>query len=324
MTTTEPPSTVSVVIPTRARPDLIVPLARRILAEPELVDLVIATGIGDESVAALEAIRDEDARLNLVVVDPPPSAAQARLAAVQAARGEIVLLLDDDIWPAPGVVAGHARYHRERSDVAVGGMMPVRLTATRLPGQASIRLYAEEWQDNWRAHHDNPLDALWMGHFSVSRDTFVKVEEAQDAWDDAYHEDTDLGLRLIEAGVTGVAADDLHAEHLQQRHLPDALRDAERQARGVVRLAARHPTKSGQLPSYMVEPVWLYRASALMNQSLIRRVVIKAGFTIERAAGRARLWRIETAVVRVLRRLVAMSAIQQVQAGERDGEKRGI
>lgn len=95
MTTTEP--IVSVVIPTRARRDLIVPLARRILAEPELVDLVIVTGIGDESVAALEAIRAEDERLSVVVVDPPPSAAQARLAGAQVARGEIVLLLDDDI-----------------------------------------------------------------------------------------------------------------------------------------------------------------------------------------------------------------------------------
>ncbi len=206
----------------------------------------------------------------------------------------------------------------------IGGTMPVRLTPTRLPGQASIRLYAEEWQDNWRDHHDNPLDALWMGHFSVSRETFVKVEQAQDGWDDAYHEDTDLGLRLIEAGVAGVAADDLRAEHLQRRHLPDALRDAERQARGVVRLAARHPDKHGQLPPYMVEPAWLYRASALMNHSLVRRVVIKGGFTIERAAGQAHLWRVETAVVRLLRRLVAMSAIQQVRVGERDGEKRGI
>lgn len=206
--------------------------------------------------------------------------------------------------------------------------MPVRLTPTRLPGQASIRLYAEEWEQSWRDHHDNPLEALWLGHLSLARETFVKVEEAQAGWDDAYHEDTDLGLRLMSAGLSGVAADDLRAEHLQRRHLPDALRDAERQARGVVRLAARHPDQRRALPSYMVQPTWLYRAAGLMNKPIVGRIVIRLGFTLERLAGRARLWRVETALVRLLRRLVGMSAIQRIlaedSARERDGEKRDL
>ena len=85
---------------------------------------------------------------------------------------------------------------------------------------------------------------------------------------------------------------------------------------------------AAQLPSYMVEPAWLYRASRF-NEPARWFGAWSSGSASRSSglAGRAHLWRVETAVVRLLRRLVAMSAIQQVRAKistERDGEKRGL
>jgi glycosyltransferase involved in cell wall biosynthesis len=307
--------TMSVAIPTRGRLDRIVPLVERMLAEPGVVDVAVATGLGDESIPQLEDVRSRDDRLKLVVLDPPPSAAVARLAATKQTTGEIVVVLDDDIWPEAGFVEGHARYHVEGANLVVNGTMPVRLSPRREPGQAAIRIYADEWEQSWKDNHDDPLRALWMGHLSVRRESLIEVEDTiHGTWDDAYHEDTDLGFRLADSGLIGVAADDLRAEHLQDRRLPEVIRDAERQVRGIERLAERYPGRQQILPQHVVDPALLFRASRVLNYRFVGPLTIRVGAAVEYLAGRLHLWRLETAVVRLLRRLVAMSALQRLNA----------
>lgn len=309
----DPPTpSVSVVVPTRDRPERIMALVKVLLAEDAVNDIVVVTGTDDASVPGLVDLERTRPELHLVTLDPAPSAATARLAGAQRATGDIVLLIDDDVLPEPGIVDIHARYHQQREDIVVAGAMPVRLPSSRGPGEAATRLYAEEWERCWRDNHDEPLNALWMGNVSLRRTDFIKAELASDGWDGSYHEDADLGLRLAAAGLTGVAADDARAAHLQSRTLGDVVRDARRQVQGLNRLRSRHPAQYGQLPSYMVEPAWLFRVSGLLANPVAAGVFVACGGFVERASGFLHLWSIETATVRLVRRMISMSVVHQL------------
>src|ERR1700730_5035232 len=51
----------------------------------------------------------------------------ARNRAIQAARGEILLFLDDDVWPADGLIECHLDLHRRDAwAAAIGPMVPPR------------------------------------------------------------------------------------------------------------------------------------------------------------------------------------------------------
>ncbi|HUP54052.1 MAG TPA: glycosyltransferase family 2 protein [Methylomirabilota bacterium] len=92
---TTPPS-ISVVIPTRARPDLVTRAVASALAQTvgDLEVIVVVDGPDATTVRAVEAI--DDARIRVIVADPPLGAGEARNRGVAAARGVWVAFLDDD------------------------------------------------------------------------------------------------------------------------------------------------------------------------------------------------------------------------------------
>lgn len=87
---------VSVVIPTRKRPELVVRAVRSALAQTfrELEVIVVIDGPDEYSKAALGQIGDE--RLRIIALPENVGGSQARNTAVREARGEWIALLDDD------------------------------------------------------------------------------------------------------------------------------------------------------------------------------------------------------------------------------------
>jgi glycosyltransferase involved in cell wall biosynthesis len=88
--------TVSAVIPTRNRPDLVSRAVRSTLAQThrELEVIVIVDGPDSATEGALAAIRDP--RLRVIVLRRPVGAAQARNLGVESAQGSWIAFLDDD------------------------------------------------------------------------------------------------------------------------------------------------------------------------------------------------------------------------------------
>jgi hypothetical protein len=302
---------VSVVIPTKNRPAIVRSIVDQVAADDSVVEVIVVMGRGDPAEPAITSMGERDARIRALVLDPAPTAAAARLAGAKAAHGELLLLLDDDVLPAKGVPSGHARRHDGHDGLVVLGAMPVRLRPQRRPGEAAQRLYAEEWERSWEEHRDNPLSALWGGHMSVRRADFLRVEGAGSGWDGSYYEDRDLGLRLRADGLAGVEADELRAEHLQQRGVPEVIRDADRQGRGLVRLAQQHPDSEGQLPAHATSPQVLSALSRCLDHKATSALLCAALTGTVQLAGALHWWRGETGGVRLIRRLAIMSAVRR-------------
>lgn len=87
---------VSVVIPTARRPELVGDAVRSALAQTfvAIEVIVVLDGRDDETATTLEALGDD--RLRVVTLHPAGGGNAARNAAVRAARGQLVALLDDD------------------------------------------------------------------------------------------------------------------------------------------------------------------------------------------------------------------------------------
>jgi len=80
-------------------------------------------GSDDGSVEWLKERRRDDGRI--VVLDLPNRGAGAtRQAGIEAASGDVVLLLDDDVIAEPGLVGGHLRHHADLEPKVVIGYMP--------------------------------------------------------------------------------------------------------------------------------------------------------------------------------------------------------
>lgn len=100
MSTSEADVAVSVVVPTLDRPARASAVVRAVLAgeETPLEILVVDQSSGDGTARALDEIGDERVRR---LAHQPPSTSAARNAGAQAARGDYVAFLDDDVEFAP-------------------------------------------------------------------------------------------------------------------------------------------------------------------------------------------------------------------------------
>jgi glycosyltransferase involved in cell wall biosynthesis len=95
---------VSVVIPTRGRPELVSRAVRSVLSQTlrELEIVVVIDGGDPATEFALSELSEEDARLRTVVLDTSVGGPDARNRGVECARGQWIAFLDDDDEWLPG------------------------------------------------------------------------------------------------------------------------------------------------------------------------------------------------------------------------------
>jgi glycosyltransferase involved in cell wall biosynthesis len=218
---------VSIVAPTYRRrhglPGFLAPL----LDQPGLTELVMAVdGSDDGSVEYLQGLARDDPRV--VVLDLPNRGAGAtRQAGVEAATGDVVLLMDDDVIASPGMVEGHARHHAGLEPRLVLGYMPNDWRA--LPrGRRGIGLiYRRAYESHctrFLADPDFVLHGMWGGNLSMPREKLLEVGIEKLAVKRG-QDDREFGLRCLKAGVQGVFDPALHSLHLYDRDLPAFRRD---------------------------------------------------------------------------------------------------
>jgi glycosyltransferase involved in cell wall biosynthesis len=301
--------TVSVVVPTYNRRDNLEAVVHPLLDDPATTEVVVVVdGCNDGSIEHLEGIARLEPRLKPLFVDNG-GAARARQTGVEAAVGDVVLIIDDDVIAAPGLVTGHARHHAERQGIVVVGYMPTRMSAREEPGEHASALYARAYERSCERYEHDPreiLRSLWGGNVSLRRRDCLRVPQENPRFREYYHDDREWGLRCLKAGLVGVFDRSLLAEHRYRRPLAAALRDARSEGRGRVRLHQLHGDILGPLDRAAFErnlppPArWLVRAARYPR---FYRVLLALLTRLANLAGRLRLPTFELRTVQLLRRM---------------------
>ena len=241
---------VSVVIPTYRRRERVLrhvaALANQTFGDFEAI--VVDDGSDDGSAAALRAL---ETTFPLAVIEQEnQGAAQARNVGARAARGEVLLFLDDDMEAAPSLLAEHDRCHREGADLVVGDMP---LHPDSPPGLLSwgVGFWAQSRRERLLEPGAEPgLDDLLTGQISISRESFERLG----GFDTSFTreglfggEDIDFGYRVVKAGLRVVF--DPEAISYQYYDVDPAayLRRARETGRSEEELVLKHPEQASRL-----------------------------------------------------------------------------
>ena len=236
---------ISVVIPTHQRRDLVVgavlALARQVYVGPfEVIVVVDGSTDGTE-----DALRRLETPFQLTVLTQSnQGAAAARTAGGFAARGEILLFLDDDMEADPELLAAHDRAHRAGASVVIGH---IPLHPDSPPGLLGT------WVGRWVDHRKDRLSQpgavvrvmdLVGGQISVSRAAFEDVGGFDRKLTDGGtygHEDVEFGYRLLQRGHTAVFEPQAVSWQRYSVRPLAFLRQARQSGRGSVMFARKHP-----------------------------------------------------------------------------------
>jgi GT2 family glycosyltransferase len=232
-----------VVVPTFRRRQLLAPLVASVLAQDPHDLIVVVDGDDDGSLDLLATLARADDRLRPIGQENRGVAA-ARQAGLEAATGDVVLFLDDDVVPRPGLLAGHLAHHRRAPDRVVVGYSPNDPDVLVGVERAVASQYARSYETIvafYERHPEFILYRLWGGNVSIRRDVVRHVGLVADIEGARRHEDLDFGLRCLRHGLTGVFDRALAADHHYRRSLDGYRTDG--RASGVHRVEIhRHHT----------------------------------------------------------------------------------
>ena len=212
-------------------------------------DFEVVVSIDGSDDGTLEAVEGFAAPFAISAVR---HANQGRAATVNAgvarARGEILVILDDDMEPTPELLAGHLHEHEPGARVGAVGAAPFRLQEPMPPFS---RYRGERFNDliSELARRPESIDFLeaYTGNFSVRRADFIGAGGFDATFDGYGLEDYELALRLTRTGVRLVLAADAIAYQHYDKGFAAAARDSESRGRSTVIFASLHPSDAAGL-----------------------------------------------------------------------------
>jgi glycosyltransferase involved in cell wall biosynthesis len=262
----------SVVIPTYQRPELL----RRCLESLREQDLdaqrfevvVVDDGSGDATSDVLATA----ASSNVVALTQPRNAgpAAARNRGVQAAGGELVLFLDDDVAATSDLLATHLAIHQQHNDPRLGvlGRIDWDPTLTVTPFMHWLDTSGLQFAyDTWLREGpvDPPYGAFYTANLSMHRELLV----AEDGFDERFpypaFEDIELAFRLTKRGFHldyRPSARGFHTRAMALRGFRARMRKVGESAELIRRAAPDFPLDDQQLDEQDVSSVELLRRAA--------------------------------------------------------------
>jgi glycosyltransferase involved in cell wall biosynthesis/peptidoglycan/xylan/chitin deacetylase (PgdA/CDA1 family) len=241
----------SVVIPTFNRRDIVtasvLALEQQRFSEPFEV-IVVVDGSNDGTATCLRSL---EVSFPLIVLEQSNSGASlARNQGAQAARGEILLFLDDDMEADPDLLAEHERCYKSGTEMVIGHM-PLHPDSPEGILKRGVGTWAEERLARLTSPGAKPaLHDLLTGQFSIRKQTF----DAVGGFDTAFtqggafgNEDIDFGYRIEQRGLHIV----FNPRAVSwQRYVvqPDAyLRQRRDSGRADVALARKFPERASEI-----------------------------------------------------------------------------
>jgi GT2 family glycosyltransferase len=218
-------------------------LVRQTVPAAQIEVVVALDGPTDDSAAMLDRWCAERRLARLRWLEQPRGGqAAARNAGAALATTPVVIFLDDDIVPEPGLVAAHLAHHAASQSIAVLGDS----VFVRHPRDAFYPMTAWAWWEDLFHDRADPAHVpasrdLCAGNFSVRREDFLRVGGFDIAFSGYGGEDYELGYRLQRAGVRFAADRSARALHHHRADLVKVLRNTRQEAHGDVLLGTKHP-----------------------------------------------------------------------------------
>jgi GT2 family glycosyltransferase len=288
---------VSVLIPTHQRREALRAALESLSHQsvvPSAYEVVVATDACSDGTQ--EMIDGLDVPYGLSRVEPRGRGRSAAVnAALAAARGEVAIVLDDDMRVVPEFVERHRAHHPAGSRRCVLGAVPVELGE----GSTHAARHVKARFDRHLARLADPAHlalprSFYTGNASLRTEVLSEVGGFDESFGIYGNEDVELSLRLRKAGVE--LGYDPEAKAVQEygKDLVGLQRDTLAKGRTTVQLARSHPEFFDDLrlaDPYDGSAPWLAVRALLL--SLTRRLpgIASGVFAVFSLLERAGLWR---------------------------------
>jgi len=234
----------SIVIPTYQRRALLEELLRALEQQNVPHDcfevIVSVDGSEDGTAEMLESLHPPYALRWML--QPNRGRAAACNAGIRMARGEIVILLDDDMQPAPEFVSGHEAAHRAHPACGIIGAAPVVISESSSP---STRYIGTKFNGHLaklaRPGYSMRLRDFYSGNFSLPRALFERAGGFDESFIEYGNEDLELSERLSRMSVPIVFSPDALAWQRYTKDFAGLARDNLSKGRTAVLLGRKHP-----------------------------------------------------------------------------------
>jgi glycosyltransferase involved in cell wall biosynthesis len=165
-------------------------------------------------------------------------------AAIEAARGEVCLFIDDDVIASPQLVAEHLAAHRREPRTLGIGVLVQREPEGN---DWYVRAFTRAWNEHFDELRRRP--ARWTdcygANFSAPRSTLEEIGGF--ASDVPTVEDFDIAYRLDGAGLAARYLPNATAVHDDEKTRGRMLADTKREGAAYAEFAARHPGTAKEL-----------------------------------------------------------------------------
>lgn len=192
---------ISVVVPTYQRRDVILRTLDTVFRQEldgEYETIVVVDGSTDGTADALRTLRPPCAFR--IIEQPNRGLSAARNAGLRAARGEIVLFLDDDLLCDPGLLRAHSDAHREWQNTIVCGAIKPGPGTENLAFDLHRRVLRNAGSTALEGGELRWPSVAFGANDSAPREILLRAG----GYDEAFvnmREEVELGIRLWKAGI---------------------------------------------------------------------------------------------------------------------------
>ena len=172
---------------------------------------------------------------------PNRGRAAACNAGIRVAEGDLLILLDDDMEPAPQFLTAHLAAHAATERLGVVGAAPVSVQPSSPPIVDYIGWkFNQHLETLAQAGHQFGLRDFYSGNFSIDRRTLVEAGGLDESFTEYGNEDLELSHRLAKAAVHLVFSSEALARQHYTKDFPALARDNLAKGRTAVLLASKY------------------------------------------------------------------------------------
>jgi len=161
---------------------------------------------------------------------------------IRLARGELIVLLDDDMQPAPEFLQAHAATHMTGRQRAVMGAAPIVEVRKETPATRYVRRKFNQHLCRLAdADHVFALRDFYSGNLSIPRAVLLDAHGFDEGFTIYGNEDIELWWRLQAAGVELAFSETALAYHHYTKSFRELAHDYIAKGRTAVLLVSKHP-----------------------------------------------------------------------------------